>query len=144
MIERKQFKVNINILGLRNLQSSGLLPIKRASVKVNVSSLFEAKFRHSCEDIVTQPKEGGPNPNFNYFIDFLLNLPIKDKYCPELPCQVFDSLFQWNKPDTVGSFSINMSRLIKEARLSRDKYIFDIENLQTHLQEFLDGNHEPV
>jgi hypothetical protein len=39
MVEKKEFQVNMLILGLRNLQSPGILPVKKAFVKFNIKSL---------------------------------------------------------------------------------------------------------
>lgn len=143
MIVSKPFKVSINILGLRDLQSSGLLPIQRASVKVAVSSLFECRYRRSCEDIVTKPKQKGPNPNINYSIDFLLELPVDDKYCPDLPCKVYDSIFMFNKPDMIGSFSIDISKLIKEDEIRRTNYCRNLIILKMFLKNYLDSGVAP-
>ena len=38
-IEMKEFSVNMLILGMRNLQSPGILPVKKAFVKFNIKSL---------------------------------------------------------------------------------------------------------
>jgi len=77
MVERQPYKFSLNILGLRDLKSSGLCAVQRAFVKINISSLFENRFRRSNEDILTQPRIKGANPNLNYSIDFLLDLPKK-------------------------------------------------------------------
>jgi hypothetical protein len=38
-IEFKEFQVNMLILGMRNLASPGILPVKKAFVKFNIKSL---------------------------------------------------------------------------------------------------------
>ena len=59
--------MKIRILGLRNLQSLGLLPVKRPFIKFDTNSL---RPRSSDKDtlseskaITTEPKEGGSDPN---------------------------------------------------------------------------------
>ena len=39
-IKKKEYEVLINVLGLRNLKSSGILPIQRASIKMKVTSML--------------------------------------------------------------------------------------------------------
>ena len=36
--------------------------------------------------VKTQPKEGGPNPNINSIVDFKVELPSEELYCPTLTC----------------------------------------------------------
>ena len=61
--------IKIRILGLRNLQSAGLIPVKKPYIKINTSSLLDrSKQSDSKEDIpftdlTTIPKFGGENPN---------------------------------------------------------------------------------
>lgn len=39
-IEVKEYQIDLNVLGLRELQSTGLLPVKQAFVKFNIKSLL--------------------------------------------------------------------------------------------------------
>jgi hypothetical protein len=43
MVAMDDFDVSINILGLRNLQSPGLLPVKKAFIAMNAKSLVSPK-----------------------------------------------------------------------------------------------------
>lgn len=39
-IEYKEYLVEINVLGLRNLESFGIMPVKKAFIKFNLRSLL--------------------------------------------------------------------------------------------------------
>jgi len=39
-IEYKEFNVDINVLGLRNMESFGLMPVKKPFIKFNLRSLL--------------------------------------------------------------------------------------------------------
>ena len=66
----KEFQCKVTILGLRELVSPGILPIRKAFVKFNLKSLLKAEQAKGVEDIKTQPKEGGSNPNLKTKIEF--------------------------------------------------------------------------
>ena len=59
--------MKIRILGLRNLQSLGLLPVKRPFIKFDTNSLRPKKSDKESisekKSIETEPKEGGTDPN---------------------------------------------------------------------------------
>jgi hypothetical protein len=58
-----EYKVEIICLGLRDLISSGFLPINKAFVKFNLKSLLPAGKAKAVQNIETQPKERGSDPN---------------------------------------------------------------------------------
>jgi hypothetical protein len=39
-IETKEYKISLNVLGLRELQSTGLLPVKKPFIKFRIKSLL--------------------------------------------------------------------------------------------------------
>jgi len=86
----REFKLNINVLGLRNLKSSGLLPVKKAFLKMQVKSILPPQEQLLVEDKIIAANEKGPNPNFNYIIELTLNLPYEKLYSPSMNCSVMD------------------------------------------------------
>ena len=54
-IEYKEFQVDINVLGLRNLASFGLMPIKKPFIKFNLRSLLPPEKAQAVTNIQTQP-----------------------------------------------------------------------------------------
>jgi hypothetical protein len=75
MVDMRQMDVKIMILGLRNLQSPGLLPVKKAFIKMNAKSLVSPKMGVNVQNIKTDPKMPGPNPTLNTTLSFTVPLP---------------------------------------------------------------------
>ena len=69
LVEEREFKVNMLILGLRNLQSAGILPVKKAFIKFNVKSLVPPD-GPAVKNIQTIPTAPGPNPTMNSTMQF--------------------------------------------------------------------------
>ena len=69
-VRTKEFNINIHVLGLRELESFGIMPIKKAYIKFNVRSLLPPERAHAVENIKTEPKATGKNPNINAGIAF--------------------------------------------------------------------------
>ena len=63
-VSKADFSTDILILGLRNLQSPGVLPIKKAFIKFNVKSIVPPG-SVAVNDLYTQPTSAGPNPTIN-------------------------------------------------------------------------------
>lgn len=77
-------------MGLRELESFGLMPIRKPYIKLRTRSLLPPEKAHAVTDIETVPKEMGPNPNINKTIAFTVDLPIEELFCPVLSCEAFD------------------------------------------------------
>jgi len=61
----KEFQVSMNILGLRNLQSPGILPVKKAFINFNLKSLVPPNLGTNLQNLKTEPKNPGPDPTIN-------------------------------------------------------------------------------
>ena len=59
----QEFKCEIIVLGLRNLVSPGLLPVRKAYIKFNLKSLLPPTQANAVENLLTEPRDGGKNPN---------------------------------------------------------------------------------
>ena len=90
MVEKKDYNVFINCLGLRELESIGLMPIQKPFVKFMVKSLTDPRLAGTLTNIQTQPGPYGSNPNINSIIKFNIPLPCDELYCPSLSCTVYD------------------------------------------------------
>lgn len=86
----KEFKCKVTILGLRELVSPGILPIRKSFVKFNLKSLLKAETAKGVDNIQTLPKEGGPNPNLRTKIEFEVMVSQDKTFCPQMTCDVFD------------------------------------------------------
>ena len=87
-IKMKDYMVTINLLGLRNLQSTGLLPVKKASILFNLKTMVSPAQAGSVENMKTEPSAPGPDPTLNTLIEFLISLPTDELYCPRMSCKV--------------------------------------------------------
>jgi hypothetical protein len=81
-----EFQVDINVLGLRNLQSVGILPVKKAFISFHLKSLISPDEGRAIENIKTQPGPTGENPTINALISFKVPLPTSPLFCPKLVC----------------------------------------------------------
>ena len=93
-IEYKEFSVEINVLGLRNLESFGLMPVKKPFIKFNLRSLLPPEKAQAVTNIKTNPSATGSNPNINTMINFTIDLPINPLFCPKLACDVYDYVYK--------------------------------------------------
>ena len=92
-MEKSKHHIKIGILGLRNLQSSGFLPVKRVKVKINTSSLKSIrKMREGAAftDLVAVAKSKGSNPTIGSVLNMTVELPTDIANMPSLSCQVID------------------------------------------------------
>ncbi len=90
MVDKLDYDVYINCLGLRELESIGLIPIQKAFVSFMVKSLTDPKLAGTLQNIKTTPGQPGPSPNINSTIKFNIPLPKDELYCPALSCIVYD------------------------------------------------------
>jgi hypothetical protein len=81
------------VLGLRNLISPGIMPINKSFLRFNIKSLLPPKMSRAIQNVSTQPKEGGANPNLMSTVRFEIEIPGEAHYAPRLAVDVFDMLF---------------------------------------------------
>jgi hypothetical protein len=86
--------VSINILGLRDLQSVGILPVKKAFIVFNLKSLVPPDEGATLENLKTAPSAAGANPTINTLIKFSVGMPADPLFCPRLSCTVHDYIFK--------------------------------------------------
>lgn len=58
-VSMNEYGISLNILGLRGLQSPGLLPVKKAFLVFNLKSMVPPQLGNSLENITTEPKMAG-------------------------------------------------------------------------------------
>lgn len=124
----RDFEINMLILGMRNLESPGILPVKKAFVNFNVKSLVPPN-GPAVKNIKTEPQSPGSNPTLNTTMKFNIPLPVDPLYCPRLACAVFDCIFRgWSQP-LIGNFDIPIGQLmldLAEERATETQVIVDI------------------
>ena len=73
----------MKILGMRNLKSKGILPIKRAYIKIDLNTMKELGEEHQKKRVYEiLPKESGENPDISTIVTIPLNLPSDIHFCP--------------------------------------------------------------
>ena len=74
----QEVNLEFNILGLRDLRSTGLFPVRKAFIKFDFNScVFPGEDITENKNIMTQPKEVGSNPNFHTIIKFSAMMPVE-------------------------------------------------------------------
>ena len=143
MVEKLDYDVFINCLGLRELESIGLLPIQKAFVSFMIKSLTDPKESGQLENVHTLPGPSGANPNINSVVKFNVPLPVAELYCPALSCTVYDQVFLGFSQPVVGTFTIPLGTIMQDCRrnnaelLRKAKEI--IEALKTKIEGRGDG-----
>jgi len=135
-VDTREFDCNLLILGLRQLQSPGILPVKKAFIKFNCKSLVPPGTA-SVKDVLTQPATPGPNPTINTTMHFTLPLPTDPLYCPKLTCTVYDFIFRgWNQP-IIGVFTLPIGDIMKALREERTEETAAMQDLLKKLKEMV-------
>lgn len=71
VVKVADYKVELNVLGLRNLQSKGLLPVNKAYIDFLLKSMTPRKnASYALDTISTSPGPSGPDPTINSVISF--------------------------------------------------------------------------
>jgi len=63
-------------LGLRNLQSAGLLPVQKASIAFNFKNMVPENSDYVIRDIETEPGPSGANPTIITKLEYQMQLPV--------------------------------------------------------------------
>lgn len=144
-----EYTFEINAVGLRELEPLGIIPVKKAYVSFDLSSLrmplHESKASSSDYSkcgvgvIKTDPTEAGSNPTMNALINFKLFLPINEIYIPDLQSVVSDLMLGGLINENLGIFILN----IKESRSRSEAKLYeDIELCQEILKNIANSSKE--
>lgn len=138
-VERKEYVLDINILGLRNLQSAGILPVKKAFIVFNLKSLVPPDDGRAIENVKTAPSAAGPNPTLNTLIKFRVPLPVDKLFQPRLLCSVHDYIFKGFNQPLLGTFIIPVGDLIDKLAEERDRETKAIQHIIEELDKIIQG-----
>lgn len=117
-VEFQEMDISMLILGLRQLQSPGILPVKKAFIQFNLKSLVPPN-SSAIQNIQTTPGASGPNPTINTTMKVTIPLPTDPLYCPKLSSTVYDYIFRgWNQP-MIGVFTIPIGEYMLELKAER-------------------------
>jgi hypothetical protein len=113
----RPMNVEINVLGFRDLLTSGLLPIKKAYAKFSVKSLLPPAQGKAVSEIFTQPGEGGSDPNVRTTLKFEVRIPSEPFYTPRMTCMAYDKLyFDGMKQPILGTFTLKLGEILAAGR----------------------------
>lgn len=118
-----EFQVSMNVLGMRGLQSPGLLPVKKAFVNFNLKGLVPPKIGTNLKNLKTVAKAPGANPTINTLMRFEVPLPTEELFCPRLSCQVYDTVFAGFSQPIIGNFTIPIGELMLSLKQERTSEI---------------------
>lgn len=120
IVQFEDCKCEINVLGLRDLQSPGFLPVKKAFIEFGLNSLVPpGDLAHDLRNKLTTPGPLGPNPTINTIISFEVPLPIKDLFTPAMSCKVSDKIFKGLTGQLIGTFNIPLGDILRKIRVNR-------------------------
>lgn len=132
-----EYNIEISILGLRDLQSVGILPVKKAFIVFNLKSLIPPDCAQAIENIKTQPGPAGPNPTINTIIKFTLPLPGDALYCPKLQCSVFDNIFKSFMQPLLGVFTIPIGEILHQKQSKRQEEMENLDHIIAELEKIM-------
>lgn len=135
-VDFKEMDVSMLILGLRGLQSPGILPVKKAFVQFNIKSLVPPN-SSAVQNIKTQPSASGPNPTLNTTMNFSIPLPTDPLYCPKLACAVYDYIFKGFNQPMIGVFTVPIGQLMLDLKEERRSETAVIQNINEELEKLL-------
>lgn len=127
----------MNVLGLRNLASPGLLPVKKAYIEFGLENLIPPHSKSALTNIRTIPGPTGADPTINTILDFKLRLPRESRYAPSLSCRVFDKIFTGFDGQMIGSFSIPIGQIMDDQRKFKFTILKQMELLIMDLKRIL-------
>lgn len=138
-VEMKEFGVSMNILGLRGLQSPGLLPVRKAFLQFNLKSMVPPALGTNLSNIRTEPKMAGSDPTLNTLIEFNAPLPVDELFCPRMSCSVFDNIAMGFNQPLIGTFVIPIGDLMHALAKERIDETDALEVVVEEVRKFVRG-----
>ena len=126
----------INVLGLRNLVSPGLLPVKKPFIKFSVKSLLPSDQAKALTDVFTNPNESGTDPNIRTTFKLIVNLPSDPFYVPTMTCTVYDKIyFDGMTQPSIGTFGLRCGDNLSDTREKDYQVITNLETMIKKIQK---------
>jgi len=128
-VPMQEQNISINVLGLRQLESFGLLPIQKAFIRFNANSILPPEKAQVLQAIETEPKDPGNSPNINTTINLTAEIPTSSLYCPKLSCEVFDNVCKGFSQPKVGTFTIDIGPIMHGSLHERFDFLREADDL---------------
>ena len=126
-VKKNQIVFEIQVLGLRGLQSVGILPVKKATMQFGFQQLLPAGTEVIAPNVHTDPGPAGANPTMNTLITTKMPLPEDRLLCPSMQVHVNDNILTGFVQPLIGNFVINLGEILFERN---DNYMNEIEKLK--------------
>ena len=134
----RPMNVEINVLGFRDLISSGLLPVNKAFAKFSLKSLLPPAQGKAVSDIFTQAGESGSDPNVRTTLKFEVRIPSEPFFTPRMTCMTYDKIyFEGMSQPILGTFTLKLGEILANGRAHDKQTIKQAKNLIQILQNTL-------
>ena len=134
IVKTKEHKVELLILGLRDLASPGILPVKKAFIEFGLKSMMPPG-TSNLKNIKTQPSAPGPNPTLNTTLMFQIPLPTDSLFCPNMMCTVYDNIYSGLVQPVIGVFTLPIGKLMDDLYIENEKELNKINEICDELQK---------
>lgn len=138
-VDKKRHHIKINILGLRDLESRGLFPVKTAGIKIATSSLKSVESMQKgsgFSDLTAISKTSGDNPSIGTVLALSSDIPEDQNIMPVISGTVFEMGYRMFGSDSnIGSFSINLGTF---SIITKQNLVVKLKSLKSKYLENLD------
>ncbi len=134
-----EYRVELNVLGLRNLASPGLLPVKKAYLDFLLKSMVPPMAAQALSSISTNPGPAGANPTINSVISFNVPMPLNPLFAPSMAVRVYDKVFKGFSGQLIGCFSIPIGQIMIDQGEEYKQNCEDLDNIIAKLTDVLNG-----
>jgi hypothetical protein len=147
-VEKVRQHIKINILGLRDLESKGLFPVKTAGIKIATTSLksVESMQKGSAfSDLTAISKTSGDNPSIGTVLSLSADIPKDKNIMPVISGTVFEMGYRMLGSDSnIGNFAISLGtfsvitkeNLVVKLKALKSKYL-DKEDLLNAIEQLI-------
>jgi hypothetical protein len=96
----------------------GVLPVTKAFIKFDIKSIRRPEDTNALarNDIITQPKDTGSNPNIQSIIAFEILLPEEIQFMPSIQCFVHDYVLRGLMQPLLGNFVIDLRHYMEKCQ----------------------------
>lgn len=148
VVDFSEYRVELNVLGLRNLMSPGLLPVKKAYIDFLLKSMVPPMASSALSSIRTTPGPTGPDPTLNSVISFSVPMPKNRLFAPRMSCRVYDKVFTGFSGQLIGTFTIPTGDIMASQAEEYDENCQSLDNIIKALKDVLEEkavlDYEPV
>ena len=137
VVEFAEYRVELNVLGLRGLVSPGLLPVKKAYIDFLLKSMVPPMISSALNSVSTVPGPTGADPTINSVISFNVPMPLNPLFAPSMACRVYDKVFKGLSGQLIGVFTIPIGQIMIEQKREYEKNLEALDGVIAQLKEVL-------